>query len=46
MINELLATTEDTTKVLEERIHNFSLKTIEGEYVLKGKIIAFVMNLI
>jgi hypothetical protein len=37
MINELLATNEDAAKVLEERIHNFSLKTIEGENVKKAK---------
>jgi hypothetical protein len=32
-----LATTEDATKVLEEQIRNFSLKTIEGENVKKAK---------
>jgi hypothetical protein len=37
MINELLATTEDAAKVLEELIHKFDLQTIEGENVKKAK---------
>jgi hypothetical protein len=37
MINELLDTAEDATKLIEERIRNFSLKTIEGENVKNAK---------
>jgi hypothetical protein len=37
MINELLDTTEDASKVLEERIRKFDLQTIEVENVKKAK---------
>jgi hypothetical protein len=36
MINELLATTEDAAKVLEERIREFDLQTINVENVKKA----------